>query len=381
MPISRLMSPLVIGLFAISNAQAFNIPNPDPDPLPSVDELCAASTMMPVPENPAEAGPWTVGSRTVTVNGLTTEVFYPATAGSEQGTDLKQWDIRQFMPASEAAKIPDAAAMKACKNCYPDLPVDSAHGPYPVLIYVHGTAATRIYSLPFFEHWASRGFIVISADNPGITQKDILESFTNLFRADQEGDTQDLINSVRNISSRSPLAFLSDVVDGDRIGLSGHSAGGVAVNALGSEPGVRAIMPMASGGTEAGDYLESTTVLGGMVDATASFATTTRAYNASPSPKRLIGFADMGHVGFVDICRGAELREQFGLELSGAINRLISDGCGEQFLPQESGWEMVNYVSTAAFEETLMCSTTAADSLRAFKDRYGNQHHYQEQLD
>ena len=373
-------SVLSAAVLSITTATAANLFNRDTNPPTTGGGLCDSSDLMAVPQNPAEAGPWTVGSKTVQIGNLTTEVFYPAAAGTEVGKELKQWDVRQFMPAGEAAKIPDEAAMKTCKTCYPDLPIDSTHGKYPVLIYVHGTAATRIYSLPFFEHWASRGFVVISADNPGITQKDIMESFRNLLKADQKGDTQKLIREVNTLSASSPLAFLRGHIDANRIGLSGHSAGGVAVNALGSESGVRVIIPMASGGTKEGSQIKSTLVLGGLEDNTATFSVTTRAYESSPKPRRLVGFAGMGHVGFVDVCRGAELRQQYGLEFSPAMNQLLSDGCGPQFLDVEKGWEMINYVSTATFEETLMCSDSSADSLKAFPSRYGSQNVYKEAL-
>lgn len=377
-PLSFMLAPLL----SVNTASAFNyFDRETPVVVDDADNsLCGDSDMLSVPENPAESGPWTVGSRTVQIDNLTTEVFYPAAAGSEVGKEVKTWDVRQFMQDAEAAKIPDEVALKSCDACYSDLPIDSAHGPYPVLIYVHGTAATRIYSRPFFEHWASRGFVVISADNPGITQKDITASFTNLLKADQKGDTQNLISAVHSISNNGPLGFLKGHVDADRIGLSGHSAGGVAVNALGSEPGVKVIIPMASGGTKEGTELASTLVLGGLSDSTATFTRTTQAYDASPSPKRLIGFSDMGHVGFVDVCRGVELREQFGLEFPEAMNRLISDGCGPEFLNTENGWEMINYVSTAAFEEILMCSDSSADALSKFSEMYDGENVYKENL-
>ena len=345
-----------------------------------VQDACDASTMRPVSENPAESGPWAVGSRTVTISGLTTEVFYPAAPGSDAGLPPKEWDIRQFLPADQAEKLPDEVAFKSCENCVADLPIDEAHGPYPVLIYVHGTAATRIYSLPFFEHWASRGFIVLSADNPGIYQKDDLESALNIIRADQKGDTRDLLRRVYTPSYLDGSRFLRGHVDEARIGLSGHSAGGFAIRDLGSDAGVRVIMPMASGGTEPGSELESTLVIGGLEDQTATFDITSGAYEDSPAMKRLVGIENMGHVGFVDICRGLELRQEYGLEYSDAILNLLADGCGDEFVEPEQGWEMVNYISTAVFEETLKCSAESTDAINRFTDQYPGQVIMEEQL-
>lgn len=345
-----------------------------------VQQACDASNMLPVSANPAEKGPWAVGSRTVTINGLTTEVFYPAAQGSEVGKPVKQWDIRQFLPEEEAAKLPDEVSFKSCESCVDGLPIDEAHGPYPVLIYVHGTAATRIYSLPFFEHWASRGFIVLSADNPNIYQKDALESALNIIRADQKGDTRDLLRRVYTPSYFDGSRFLRGHVDEARIGLGGHSAGGFAIRDLGSDSGVRVIVPMASGGTEPGSELESTLVLGGLEDQTATFDVTRGAYEDSPAKKRLVGIEDMGHVGFVDICRGLALRQEYGLEYSDAILDLLADGCGDEFIAPEQGWEIVNYISTAVYEETLMCSDEATDAINRFTEMYPGQVIMEEQL-
>lgn len=341
---------------------------------------CDASSMLPVDVNPAVRGPWTVGSRTLTIRNLKTEIFYPAQAGSAAGKQLKKWDIREFFPATEAAKLPDAVSIRTCETCYADLPIDTTRGPYPVIVYVHGTAATRISSLPLFEHWASRGFVVVSADNPNITQKDVMTSPLNILRADQKGNTKSLLAEMRSPSYFGASSFLRGRIDARRMGLGGHSAGGVAINDLGSESGVRVIIPMASGGTKSGSQLISSVVMGGLLDKTAKFDTTTSTYNSSPVKKRLVGIADMGHVGFVNVCRGAELQRQYGLEIPEAMENLLADGCGTGYISPEAGWDMIKYASTAAYEETLKCSKGSADKLRAFRDVYGSRNVYQEQL-
>ncbi|MBI5896410.1 MAG: hypothetical protein HZB24_10570, partial [Desulfobacterales bacterium] len=46
---------------------------------------CATTKLRTIPVDPSVRGPWTVGSRTVTVGTLKTEVWYPAVPGSEAG--------------------------------------------------------------------------------------------------------------------------------------------------------------------------------------------------------------------------------------------------------------------------------------------------------
>src|SRR5689334_10943016 len=46
---------------------------------------CAGGSFLPVPKDTSLPGPWPVGARTVTIGGLTVEVWYPAELGSEAG--------------------------------------------------------------------------------------------------------------------------------------------------------------------------------------------------------------------------------------------------------------------------------------------------------
>src|SRR5690606_14573523 len=62
------------------------------DRINEVQQRCDASSMLPVDSNPAVRGPWPVGSRTLEIRGLTTEVFYPASPGSQNGKPVKTWD-------------------------------------------------------------------------------------------------------------------------------------------------------------------------------------------------------------------------------------------------------------------------------------------------
>ncbi|MFT3776599.1 MAG: hypothetical protein QM820_65505 [Minicystis sp.] len=143
-------------------------------PLAVNETLCEGRKLLRVPDDPAQAGPWPVGAQTITVEGYTTEVWYPAVIGSEEGKDKARYDVRKQLPDADQAKIPDSDNPWQDCNCYRDLPLDGAHGPYPPVLFVHGTAGFRTQSLTFMTHWASRGFVVLAADHPGMMLKDIL---------------------------------------------------------------------------------------------------------------------------------------------------------------------------------------------------------------
>ena len=56
-------------------------------------------------------------------------------------------------PAVEAAKIPDGDNPWQPCDCIRDLPLDDAHGPYPVVVFVHGV---EIYRDRAGEEWPRR---------------------------------------------------------------------------------------------------------------------------------------------------------------------------------------------------------------------------------
>ncbi len=81
-------------------------------------------------------GPWPVGARTVTIGGLTVEVWYPAELGSEAEQEKIRYDIRTGLPDAEQGKVPDADNPWQDCECWQDLPLDADHGPYPAVIFV-----------------------------------------------------------------------------------------------------------------------------------------------------------------------------------------------------------------------------------------------------
>src|SRR5579862_2319099 len=156
---------------------AFPTATPDGGPGPIAG--CAGASFLPVPADPKARGPWPVGARTVTIGRLTAEVWYPAVVGSDAGQPAVTYDIRKELPAAEASKIPDVDNPVQRCDCARDLPIDAAHGPYPIVLFVHGTAAFRTQSLPIVTHWASRGFVVVAADHPGLDLGDFIGGLCN----------------------------------------------------------------------------------------------------------------------------------------------------------------------------------------------------------
>jgi hypothetical protein len=326
---------------------------------------CGDAVLCESPADPAERGPWSVGAQTVEIEGMTVEIWYPAKFGSEKGKNKIVYDIRRLLPISERTKIPaEDNPWQEC-DCYSNLPLDDRHGPYPLLVFVHGTGGYRMQNLSQMTHWASRGFVVAAADHPGLYLGDMLVG--NMVY-DIESDMDLLLPALK--SPTGEIAFLAGQVDASRIGMAGHSAGGMSIRPFGKFAGVRVLIPMAYEGTESGADLESSLIMGAIDDTVAEYSRQVKGYEDSPTPKRLVGIQNAGHLVFSDLCglknaEGQDLME-IAIEYQVANAELFEqmwDGCDpDQTSPQE-GRAITNFATTAVFESVLHCS--AADSVFA----------------
>jgi len=323
-----------------------------------------------------------VGARTVTVAGLRTEIWYPAEVGSEAGAEKIRYDIREQLPDDEQGKIPDEDNPWQPCECFRDLPIDAEHGPYPLVLFLHGTAGFRTQSATFMARWASRGFIVVASDHPKLMLKDALDL---RFGADQPGDAARVLDALE--APGGETEFLAGRIAEDRKAIAGHSAGGAALQTFGGRPGVRVLIPMAAGGVEPGEALQSTLILGAMDDEIVTYDKQQAGYESSPAAKRLVGLSSAGHLAFSDICfigrdQGGLLQVAIdhGVDVNPLIASLAQDGCKEGQLPAERGWEIVNHVTSAALEERLSCSEAAAADLAAIQSAFVEIGEYREAL-
>ncbi len=373
------LRPVLVLLSAIALVACGRAPLTIDIPARATEVPCPVSAPV-VPADPAQSGPWSVGARTVDVPNprwgvLKTEIFYPALSGSTQGLSTKTWDLRQFLPPADAARIPDSAnTLQAC-DCYDNVPVDTASGPYPVVVFIHGTASFRTQSAVQARHWASRGFVVVTADHPRIQLRDLKANPLGSIRATQSQDAVDLIAALQ--SPAGPLAFLAGVVDMDRVAVSGHSAGGMATAPMAQVPGVHVLMPMAGRGSSNGAYLQSTLVLGAVDDKVTRYSGQKTGYAASPSPKRFVGIGNAGHMAFTEICslladQGGiiQVAENYGVAVPSLLKTLGRDGCDATQTSPEAGWKLVNYATTAVLEETLQCRPERAADFDAIPARF-----------
>lgn len=354
---------------------------------------CADSKLLPLSEDLTARGPWPVGEKTVKVGRLEhVEVMYPAKPGSEQGKQVLKIDLRTFLPAGEGMKVPDAEATIVDQMTYADLPLDDEHGSYPVVIFVHGTASFRVGSWSTQALWASRGFVVVAADHPGLYLADYLGSSCGMsgLPEDLSGDVDAEISALTGAAG--DLAFLSGKIDMKRLALAGHSAGAYAVAQFSTKPGVQMVIPLS--GTRAvarSTTLKSSLYVSGISDSVLPYrpggtgvgsilypGDGTDAYNGSPSPpdakKRILGITGGGHLVPTDLCQvgpsgKSDLETAAAHNVCGAasLQSLGLADCGT--IDHVKGTKIVDDITTGALEETLQCQDRAA-AITAIKSRY-----------
>ncbi|NDJ86999.1 MAG: alpha/beta fold hydrolase, partial [Chloroflexi bacterium] len=168
----------------------------------------------------AERGPFTVGTQEVRIDDdtrpLDVTIWYPADADSDAQAATYTYGPLE----GQGQALSDAAP-------------NTEAGPYPLIIFSHGSGGFRYQSVFYTEHLASYGFVVMAADHPGntvfdLSEEDVMNSFLQRPR-----------DVLRQLDYAEQLATgdgsLAGLIDVERVAITGHSFGGyTAVTAGGA---------------------------------------------------------------------------------------------------------------------------------------------------
>ena len=209
--------------------------------------------------------------------------------------------------------IPASANAPQICDCYRDLPLDTSHGPYPAVIFLHGTGSYRTASLTAMTQWASRGFVVVATDHAGLYLADFLGflapacagmgSGVSYPDQDLNGDVDVMIAGLTQATGG--FSFLGTHVDMKRIGIGGHSQGAANAAMCASKPNVQVDIPLADlgGAIPAGSALKSVLVMGGTIDSVVAYSSDQTAYaGTTAAKKRLVGITNGDHLDVTDLC-------------------------------------------------------------------------------
>ncbi len=332
-----------------------------------------ATIPLPGVPSPAEPGDHAVGRRTITLvdeardgRELTVDIWYPADEGAAAAAPLS---VYSFIPGVEFTAEFAAA----------DVPVDDA-GPFPFVVYSHGSGGQRFVASDNAELLASHGFVVAAPDHAGNTAFDAFlgtEAPDEQIAVDRPADTAFVITELlaESAATDTPLA---GAIDPERIGIYGHSFGGytalTAVSGVGDVPPDDRIVavvgqaPATRGITDA--ELEAvdvpTLLLSGTEDETTPIATNTeRPWElVSGRPLIRVDIVDGGHQSFADVCEYQQIAAELPDDLQ-ALKDVIDDyaveGCTPELIDIDTAHQIID-TYTVAFLQRYVAGDTEAEA-------------------
>jgi dienelactone hydrolase len=350
---------------------------------PEVVSGCGSTKLYKNPDDVSQDGPWPVGVKTVQVSSggsqMPVEIWYPATLGSSAGKTKEKYDVTKYL-FTDASKIPPEQNKLPECNCYRDLPIDTAHGPYPAVIFIHGTGSFRVASASTMSRWASRGFIVLAADHWGLYLSDFIAC-----PGKPAGPVQDLNRDVDAMlaamnAKSGDFSFLGSSIDLTRLAISGHSQGGQAAGSMGNKANVQVVLPFSQLGSAAvtkSAATKSAMFVCGKNDSVTQFSSSSAGYTASTTAKkRLVGITGADHLDVTDLCVEKNNQGKYAIQVAldnnvcGPLLAVLAGlaKCGT--MPDSTkGPAITNYASAAALEETLHCQDRSA-AFSSLKTKY-----------
>jgi predicted dienelactone hydrolase len=240
--------------------------------------------------------------------------FGPYAPGYRSITYTKDSVVSPGTPRPLATSIwypapPGSAPIAPATGGVQDAPLDASGGPYPLVLFSHGSCGTPVQSKFLTPLLASWGFVVVAPPHPGNTIAEFPTCSTPAAQVnsflERPQDVVFVLNQVlaANLDAGSPL-FGS--IDPSRIGMSGHSFGGLTTYLVtGIEPRITAAVAMAPATLAASTLPVPSLTMLGATDAVISNPSARAAYDRSVTPKWLVEIEHAGHFAFSDFCLAA----------------------------------------------------------------------------
>jgi dienelactone hydrolase len=186
-----------------------------------------------------------------------------------------------------------------------DAPVATG-GPFPVLMFSHGSCGIPNQSTFLTTLLASRGFIVAAPPHPGNTLLEFPNCGTPGAQAASFAERpRDIIHVLDQLLAANQDAGspFFGAIDPQRVGMSGHSFGGLTTYlTVQADSRFIAAMPMAPATLTQPALTIPSLFLVGVIDSVVNNAATRQAYDRSSAPKHYAGIRNTGHYAFSGAC-------------------------------------------------------------------------------
>jgi predicted dienelactone hydrolase len=243
-------------------------------------------------EEAAARGPFGVGLRTLEM----VDETRPTEANREfAGSPTREMQVDIWYPVAPGAADDGEG------------PVDASGGPYPLIVFAHGYSSFRFQSASYLRHLASHGYVVAAPGFPQ-TRADSPGGPRMYAVLDQPGDVGFVIDELFAMDG-DEASFLFEAIDEERVGLTGHSGGGLTsmITAYGPlrDERVDAVVPISPVGCLLPpDIAEGVSVpamiVGGSIDGLVGPVSIRDAYEAASAPKYFVNIIGAEHIRFGD---------------------------------------------------------------------------------
>lgn len=173
-------------------------------------------------------------------------------------TEDRTLPVRVWYPAAPGSGAPPASyAVAGIVELIPphalDAPPVAEGGPFPVVIYSHGSGGDDLLAYPYAELFASHGWVLVSPNHVGNTALDGLEGTTAPFTVTMLHRPLDISAILDWLESGLSGDPLEGVADTSRVFLFGHSFGGyTTLAAAGADLDVDHVIAGCEGSTDVG---------------------------------------------------------------------------------------------------------------------------------
>jgi predicted dienelactone hydrolase len=248
--------------------------------------------------SPTQPGPYGVGIRRLT--------FTKESAAVAGQTRTLRTDIWYPGP-------PGSGPLPSLPGGLVNAPLAEGLSRLPMLMFSHGSCGFPSQSIALTPVFASYGFIVVAPPHPGNTIADLLLCNNSAAQAasfiERPEDIKFVIDEMLRLNEDS-TSFFFDTIDPDRIGMSGHSFGGVTTYRVTSmDQRIVAGLALAPAAFGIEDEVRSidvpVMVQGGTLDSVLEFEELIKpSFELLGPPRYLVEIANTGHYAFNDVCLG-----------------------------------------------------------------------------
>ncbi|MEM7154713.1 MAG: hypothetical protein AAF799_17825 [Myxococcota bacterium] len=336
--------------------------------------------------DPARMGPYPVGVMTVELlddsrpdddgqpRRLVTELWYPAVeaARDQPGYVYTEEDL---LTEEARAQIEGKLEVELATEAVRDADPRDTGEQFPIVLFSHGSSGVRMQSTFLTVFLASHGYVVAAPDHAGNTLSDAVLAGEQSTEAQFESlglrpdDMGFVLAHLQGLGAEDPLGA---IVDGERVGMSGHSFGALTtLRMLGQDRPIDVAVAQAPPGyevtwfgalaNEPEDITIPVMLQVGEVDATTTPEDADTIYSRMTAPRSRLTVREGGHFTFSDMCvldpAAIEAATEIGLSAA------LDDGCTEEHIAPELALPLQRHFAIGLFNGHLRDSPGSLELL------------------